>query len=169
MAMTGGYQRLPEGVLRNTAMCSFHMRGQCQRGAHCNFAHDQSSLLKRPDFDKTVLCGRWKRKGKCNKGDACKHAHGPQDLRRLRVGEKANNPSGITPSTSTAASSPAGGLDSGSTPSTSTTASSPRGSLDFLDSPLSEFLTIKNTFIDVRFDKDDGRQRRTRSLSPFKL
>eukprot|EP00933_Yihiella_yeosuensis_P036189 TRINITY_DN29919_c0_g1_i2.p1 TRINITY_DN29919_c0_g1~~TRINITY_DN29919_c0_g1_i2.p1 ORF type:complete len:203 (-),score=22.44 TRINITY_DN29919_c0_g1_i2:113-652(-) len=175
MAATGH-----KDALKNTKMCSFYMRHACMRGAKCTFAHDQGSLRDRPVLDKTVLCDQWRSKGTCSKGSACKHAHGSQELRAVQVGGIATNPQPdqlqpLHPTSTVsmangnamlgvgAASSSTGPVNigsSGSSSSASTLASSSSPSV-------SELLIVKNTFICVKKDKDDGRH--TRSLPPLRI
>eukprot|EP00933_Yihiella_yeosuensis_P018572 TRINITY_DN15195_c0_g1_i1.p1 TRINITY_DN15195_c0_g1~~TRINITY_DN15195_c0_g1_i1.p1 ORF type:complete len:216 (-),score=40.25 TRINITY_DN15195_c0_g1_i1:481-1074(-) len=187
-ARSAGASRLPEDALKNTKLCNFYMRGMCQRGERCTFAHSQDTVLMKPDFEKTVMCGRWVRRGKCNKGAACKHAHGAHELRALRTGQKANNPQPQYQPAPTTTPSLVHAFASGSsisayaekisgTPSTSAALNSPTVSVasarDSLASPLSDFLIVKNTFFHIDEDVGDedscyGESRkRSKSMPPL--
>lgn len=56
------------------------MKGNCNRGAGCYFAHSQKELREPPSLKKTKLCGLFM-KGQCGLGERCSYAHGERELR----------------------------------------------------------------------------------------
>ncbi|XP_015782144.1 cleavage and polyadenylation specificity factor subunit 4 [Tetranychus urticae] len=48
------------------AVCVFHLRGNCHRGANCPFRHIKG--------DRSIVCKHWLR-GLCKKGDQCEFLH----------------------------------------------------------------------------------------------
>lgn len=73
-----------DAVLKYTKMCDFFLKGKCQRGARCNFAHNKDQLQSKPDLFKTVLCVRFMSKGACKSGQSCRFAHCRDELRQVR-------------------------------------------------------------------------------------
>jgi hypothetical protein len=72
-------EELPEALdtkLWRTRMCKYALQGFCTKGARCDFAHDNTTLKRRPNLSRTSLCIAFDKSGKCRKGDACKYAHG---------------------------------------------------------------------------------------------
>mmetsp|Transcript_1349 Transcript_1349/g.3294 ORF Transcript_1349/g.3294 Transcript_1349/m.3294 type:complete len:307 (-) Transcript_1349:632-1552(-) len=69
--------------LRKTKICNFHLRGACQFGEECAFAHTSIELQPAPDLSKTRLCRAYANGG-CTQRD-CTFAHGEQELRAAGV------------------------------------------------------------------------------------
>jgi len=66
--------------LHKTKFCLYHLKGVCQFGADCSFAHSFSELQATPDLRKTRLCINFFEGGGCNDPD-CTFAHSEEDLR----------------------------------------------------------------------------------------
>lgn len=64
--------------LRKTKFCSYFLKGACQYGKDCAFAHTCAELEATPDLQKTRLCKSYA-EGKCTDKD-CLFAHGEQQL-----------------------------------------------------------------------------------------
>jgi len=62
-----------------TKMCAFFMKGKCERGEQCSYAHSSKEVQGNPDLTKTRLCKNFLRQ-KCFDQN-CKYAHGQDDLR----------------------------------------------------------------------------------------
>lgn len=78
--------------LKKTKLCAFFVRGACERGNRCGFAHGRDQLQDAPDLYKTTLCDRYMTKGFCKKGKDCSHAHGLQELRSVAFGKNEDTP-----------------------------------------------------------------------------
>lgn len=65
--------------LQKTRLCVYHMRGTCQYGTTCSFAHTQSELSSTPDLQRTRLCTAFAQ-GQCDNPN-CSFAHGEAELR----------------------------------------------------------------------------------------
>jgi len=66
-----------------TKLCMQYMRGVCDKGGACGFAHCQEELKPLPDFARTKLCPELERSGVCN-NPKCRYAHGEGELRAGR-------------------------------------------------------------------------------------
>lgn len=69
------------GIFEKTRMCKFHVRGRCNRGKACTFAHGRAELHARPDLYRTTWCLDMLNTGRCPAGNRCKFAHTPEELR----------------------------------------------------------------------------------------
>mmetsp|Transcript_36039 Transcript_36039/g.103599 ORF Transcript_36039/g.103599 Transcript_36039/m.103599 type:complete len:296 (+) Transcript_36039:58-945(+) len=69
--------------LRKTKMCVFHLKGICERGNDCTFAHSDAELQSSPDLYKTRLCPGY-HQGGCDNKD-CPFAHGEEELRSTNI------------------------------------------------------------------------------------
>jgi len=69
--------------LRKTKICLYHLKGACQYGANCAFAHSCTELQSTPDLRKTRLCQAFEA-GACNNPD-CSFAHGEEELRSTNL------------------------------------------------------------------------------------
>jgi len=69
--------------LRKTKICTYHLRGTCQYGSDCAFAHSCTELQSTPDLRKTRLCEAFEA-GKCTNGK-CSFAHGEEELRSTNL------------------------------------------------------------------------------------
>lgn len=72
--------------LRKTKVCFYHLKGACQYGEACSFAHSRSELQGVPDLRKTQLCKAFLQ-GQCKDTD-CNFAHGNSELRRTNLNFK---------------------------------------------------------------------------------
>lgn len=68
-------------LLYKTKFCKFHVRGVCQRGELCTFAHSDDALQPVPDLSRTKLCPHYGRAGGCPAISECRFAHSRRDLR----------------------------------------------------------------------------------------
>jgi len=66
-------------------MCKNFLRGMCNNGESCHFAHKESDVVSQPDLSCTKMCPKMLKTGACSKGSACKFAHHESELRRLDV------------------------------------------------------------------------------------
>ncbi|CAJ1364971.1 unnamed protein product [Effrenium voratum] len=66
--------------LHKTKFCLYHLKGACQFGSNCSFAHSCAELQATPDLRKTRLCANFFEGGGCNDAD-CTFAHSEEDLR----------------------------------------------------------------------------------------
>jgi len=66
--------------LHKTKFCLYHLKGACQFGASCSFAHSCAELQATPDLRKTRLCVNFFEGGGCTDAD-CTFAHSEDDLR----------------------------------------------------------------------------------------
>lgn len=71
---------LAQASFIKTRVCPFLLAGSCNRGAECNFAHNQTELREVPNLKKTKLCQQFAI-GKCQMGGKCSFAHGEEELR----------------------------------------------------------------------------------------
>lgn len=69
--------------LRKTKICIYHLRGSCQYGADCAFAHSCAEVQAAPDLRKTRLCRAFEA-GKCSDAK-CSFAHGERELRSTNL------------------------------------------------------------------------------------
>lgn len=80
---TGGEEKVRRQCLhkqlRKTKFCTYFLKGTCQYGADCAFAHSSTELQNTPDLCKTRMCKAWS-EGKCN-DPACRFAHCEDELR----------------------------------------------------------------------------------------
>ena len=60
---------------RYTKMCEFFLRGYCQNGNQCNFAHHESQLRWSEPKLTTKLCHNMIQFGSCEYGDECRLSH----------------------------------------------------------------------------------------------
>ncbi|CAL1134681.1 unnamed protein product, partial [Cladocopium goreaui] len=58
----------------------YHLKGACQFGANCSFAHSCAELQATPDLRKTRLCANFFEGGGCTDAE-CTFAHSEDDLR----------------------------------------------------------------------------------------
>jgi len=65
--------------LRKTKICLYHMKGVCQYGNECAFAHSCRELQAVPDLRKTRICQNFM-EGSCE-DPSCTFAHGEEELR----------------------------------------------------------------------------------------
>mmetsp|Transcript_67248 Transcript_67248/g.161175 ORF Transcript_67248/g.161175 Transcript_67248/m.161175 type:complete len:398 (-) Transcript_67248:231-1424(-) len=65
--------------LRKTKLCTYHLKGACQFGEECAFAHSSTEMEDVPDLRKTRLCKAFQ-EGTCTNPD-CTFAHGENELR----------------------------------------------------------------------------------------
>jgi len=66
--------------LRKTKFCAYHLKGTCQYGDSCAFAHSYNELHGTPDLRKTRICPDFQQHGAC-KRPGCNFAHGEEELR----------------------------------------------------------------------------------------
>lgn len=66
--------------LHKTKFCLYHLKGACQFGANCSFAHSCAELQATPDLRKTRLCANFFEGGGCTDAE-CTFAHSEDDLR----------------------------------------------------------------------------------------
>jgi len=66
--------------LRKTKFCLYHLKGACQFGENCSFAHSCAELTATPDLRKTRLCVDFFEGRGCSDPD-CGFAHSEDDLR----------------------------------------------------------------------------------------
>jgi len=69
-----------QNQLHKTKFCMYHMRGACQYGSECAFAHSCAELQVTPDLRKTRLCTDFMEGLGCN-NPKCPFAHGEEELR----------------------------------------------------------------------------------------
>jgi len=69
--------------LRKTKICTYHLRGTCQYGNECAFAHSCTELQSTPDLRKTRLCEAFEA-GSCT-NPRCSFAHGEEELRSTNL------------------------------------------------------------------------------------
>jgi len=69
--------------LRKTKICAYHLRGACQYGSDCAFAHSCTELQSTPDLRKTRLCEAFE-VGNCT-NSKCSFAHGEDELRSTNL------------------------------------------------------------------------------------
>lgn len=67
-------------VCRKTRLCEFNLRGACERGAKCNFAHTKEELCSTPNLQGTKLCPGLVRGRGCPDRSSCKFAHSEEEL-----------------------------------------------------------------------------------------
>lgn len=66
--------------LHKTKFCMYHLKGACQYGEECAFAHSYVELQSPPDLRKTRLCTAFQQGKKCT-DPGCSFAHGEDELR----------------------------------------------------------------------------------------
>lgn len=66
--------------LHKTKICTYFLRGACQYGSACAFAHSCAELQTAPDLRKTRLCSTFM-EGKGCANPECTFAHGEEELR----------------------------------------------------------------------------------------
>mmetsp|Transcript_113943 Transcript_113943/g.322582 ORF Transcript_113943/g.322582 Transcript_113943/m.322582 type:complete len:219 (-) Transcript_113943:90-746(-) len=66
--------------LHKTKICTYYLRGTCQFGTECAFAHSRTELQTAPDLRKTRLCSAFMEGYGCE-NPACTYAHGEEELR----------------------------------------------------------------------------------------
>eukprot|EP00418_Pyrodinium_bahamense_P078526 CAMPEP_0179066692 /NCGR_PEP_ID=MMETSP0796-20121207/29105_1 /TAXON_ID=73915 /ORGANISM="Pyrodinium bahamense, Strain pbaha01" /LENGTH=88 /DNA_ID=CAMNT_0020763699 /DNA_START=69 /DNA_END=332 /DNA_ORIENTATION=+ len=66
---------------RKTKLCKFHLKGRCNKGETCNFAHSEEEMKPLPDFYRTRLCPTLINTGVCSDLKACPFAHSRKELR----------------------------------------------------------------------------------------
>lgn len=66
--------------LHKTKFCLYHLKGTCQYGSECAFAHSCTELQATPDLRKTRLCAAFMEGGGCQDPN-CTFAHGEDELR----------------------------------------------------------------------------------------
>jgi len=69
--------------LRKTKICAYHLKGACQYGSTCAFAHSCTELQTTPDLRKTRICQAFEQ-GNCTNKD-CSFAHGEEELRSTNL------------------------------------------------------------------------------------
>jgi len=91
----GGAEAPASGIFHKTAMCKFHQRNMCRKGARCNFAHSREELHPLPDLRCTRFCPALLRTGTCM-DPSCRFAHKKDELRKANVvlGPEAAVPAG---------------------------------------------------------------------------
>lgn len=76
---TNGKQKLGlQRQLAKTKFCMYHLKGICQYGSDCTFAHSRAELQSTPDLWKTRLCKAYAGGG-CT-DPKCSFAHGESEL-----------------------------------------------------------------------------------------
>lgn len=66
--------------LQKTKFCLYHLKGACQFGSNCSFAHSCAELQATPDLRKTRLCMDFIEGSGCV-DPLCPFAHGEEELR----------------------------------------------------------------------------------------
>jgi len=69
-----------QNQLHKTKFCMYHLKGTCQFGRECAFAHAYTELQATPDLRKTRLCTDFM-EGKGCTNEKCPFAHGEEELR----------------------------------------------------------------------------------------
>jgi len=64
--------------LNKTKLCVYYLRGSCNAGVSCRYAHHVSEIRSTPNLTKTQLCVKFMNGNCCNK--ACTYAHGEAEL-----------------------------------------------------------------------------------------
>jgi len=80
---SSGHPSCLASQLRKTKMCVYHLKGSCQYGDRCTFAHSCVEMQSVPDLRKTRLCQAYEQGG-CNNKD-CGFAHGDEELRSANL------------------------------------------------------------------------------------
>eukprot|EP00929_Paragymnodinium_shiwhaense_P000646 TRINITY_DN100892_c0_g1_i1.p1 TRINITY_DN100892_c0_g1~~TRINITY_DN100892_c0_g1_i1.p1 ORF type:complete len:418 (-),score=101.88 TRINITY_DN100892_c0_g1_i1:314-1567(-) len=70
--------------LRKTKICMYHLRGCCQYGEDCAFAHSCNELQGIPDLSKTRLCKAVLAGSSCDNPE-CHFAHSEEELRSTNL------------------------------------------------------------------------------------
>eukprot|EP00929_Paragymnodinium_shiwhaense_P008950 TRINITY_DN112951_c0_g1_i1.p1 TRINITY_DN112951_c0_g1~~TRINITY_DN112951_c0_g1_i1.p1 ORF type:complete len:459 (+),score=110.72 TRINITY_DN112951_c0_g1_i1:228-1604(+) len=70
--------------LRKTKLCLYYVKGMCQYGDLCDFAHHEQELEEFPDLTKTRMCKFAFDGGVCTIPD-CSFAHSEEELRSTRL------------------------------------------------------------------------------------
>lgn len=68
-------------MLDKTKLCRFHLKGRCDRGLQCTFAHGRQHLRPQPDLYRTQFCSDFVQSGSCRFGEACRYAHCVDEVR----------------------------------------------------------------------------------------
>lgn len=74
------YNSVVREQFHKTKMCPFFLKGHCNHGGNCTYAHNKSELKVMPDLVNTKLCDSVARGGMCKRPD-CTYAHSHKDLR----------------------------------------------------------------------------------------
>mmetsp|Transcript_137121 Transcript_137121/g.382416 ORF Transcript_137121/g.382416 Transcript_137121/m.382416 type:complete len:198 (-) Transcript_137121:11-604(-) len=64
-----------------TKLCRFNLRGLCNKGEACNFAHGEEERKPLPDLSRTRLCPTLISTGDCSDLKVCPFAHSREELR----------------------------------------------------------------------------------------
>jgi len=70
--------------LAKTKLCAHYLKGSCQYGGSCSFAHSCAQLQATPDLRKTRLCAKFFEGAGCADRD-CFYAHSREDLRSTQL------------------------------------------------------------------------------------
>lgn len=70
--------------LAKTKLCAHYLKGSCQYGRNCSFAHSCAQLQASPDLRKTRLCAKFFEGAGCTDRD-CLYAHSQEDLRSTHL------------------------------------------------------------------------------------
>jgi len=79
-------------MFNKTSLCRYFASGTCGHGPSCAFAHGESELRPKPDFQKTKRCVAFATSGFCAMGAACSFAHARRELRRRGARSRPSAP-----------------------------------------------------------------------------